>query len=102
MRLHSYPPRSFTPALPGIDTSSSEEPAGLLEAAKLCGSDESTLDLMHARYRELVPGDEILIAAFEGVHAASPGDFAPFKRPAFRLKPGRGGFHACRNRFGRP
>lgn len=55
-----------------------EELAGLLEAAKLCGSDESTLDLMQARYRELVPGDEILIAAFEGVYAASPGDFASF------------------------
>jgi len=55
-----------------------DEPAALLEAAKLCGCDESTLALLDQRYRELVPRDEILVSAFEAVYRKSPGDFAPF------------------------
>lgn len=50
----------------------------MLEAAKLCGSDESTLDLLEARYNDLVPSDDILATALETVYMASPNAFAPF------------------------
>jgi len=55
-----------------------DEVASVLEAAKLCGSDESTLDLLEARYNDLVPSDDILATALETVYMASPNAFAPF------------------------
>jgi hypothetical protein len=55
-----------------------DEVVSVLEAAKLCGSDQSALDLLELRYGELVPSDDVLTAAFETVYLASPSDFAPF------------------------
>jgi len=55
-----------------------DELVALLEAAKLCGTDESTLELLDERYRELVPGDEVLVSAFEAHYRNLSGDFAPF------------------------
>ena len=55
-----------------------DEVASVLEAAKLFGSDDSTLDLLEVRYHELVPTDEVLATAFETVYMASPNAFSPF------------------------
>jgi len=54
-----------------------EEIASVLEAAKLCGSDVSALELLELRYNELVPSDDILTAAFEAVYKDSPNAFTP-------------------------
>ena len=54
-----------------------EEAASVLEAAKLCGSDVSALELLELRYNELIPSDDILTAAFEAVYKDSPNVFTP-------------------------
>lgn len=54
-----------------------DELAAVLEAAKLCGSDVSALELLEVRYDELIPNDAILTAAFEAVYKDSPNAFTP-------------------------
>lgn len=54
-----------------------DEIASVLEAAKLCGSDVSALELLELRYNELVPNDDVLTAAFEATYKDSPNAFTP-------------------------
>lgn len=55
-----------------------DEVVSVLEAAKLCGSDESAIQLLEVRYNELIASDDILTNAFEAVYLAHRSDFAPF------------------------
>jgi len=68
----------FHAAIAGFQYFGLDEVASLLEAAKLCGSDESALELLGARYHDLVPSDAILSSALETIYRASPSAFAPF------------------------
>jgi len=51
--------------------------ASLLEAAMACDGDESRLDVLEARYGDLVPSDNVLVTAFEELYTSSPSAFAP-------------------------
>jgi hypothetical protein len=72
------PTNDFYAGIAGYRYFGLDELAALLEAAKLCGSDESTLELLDERYQVLVPGDAVLVSAFETVYRKLPGEFAPF------------------------
>jgi len=53
------------------------EVASLLEAAMACDGDESRLDVLEARYGDLIPSDNVLVTAFEESYTLSPSAFAP-------------------------